>query len=143
MTLASVAAAAAGPASVLAWLCLITVSLPVALVFAALGARHPDGGGVATFVQRAFGARLAAPVGCWFYWAVPLGVPAAALIGGEYAAVAEGWGHGAAPSIALLVLAMAYGANFAGLHLSGRLQLTACWPRTHLDAGRRHHRPRH
>ncbi|MGW0733237.1 APC family permease [Streptomyces sp. NPDC002851] len=123
LTLASAAAAVAGPASLLAWLGLVAVSLPIALVFAALGARHPDGGGVSAFVQRAFGPRPAAPVGWWFYWAVPLGVPAAALIGGEYVASAAGLGRGAVPLIALLVLAAAWGANLAGLRLSGRLQL--------------------
>ncbi|MGW3812478.1 amino acid permease [Streptomyces sp. NPDC005046] len=92
LALPSSAAAAAGPASVLAWAGLIALSLPVALVFAALGARHPDGGGVSAFVRRAFGERAAAPVGWWFYWAVPLGVPAAALIGGAYVAAAAGLG---------------------------------------------------
>ncbi|MEU5973887.1 amino acid permease [Streptomyces sp. NPDC047315] len=121
--LTSTAAAAAGPASVLAWLVLVAVSLPVARVFAALGARYPDGGGVAASVERAFGPWLAGPVGWWFYWAVPLGVPAAALIGGEYAAAAAGWGHSAVPVIALLVVGAAYGANLVGLRLSGRLQL--------------------
>jgi amino acid efflux transporter len=123
LALPSSAAAAAGPASILAWTGLIALSLPVALVFAALGARHPDGGGVSAFVRRAFGARAAAPVGWWFYWAVPLGVPAAALIGGEYVAAAAGWGSGAAPVVAALVLAAAVGANLMGLRVSGRVQL--------------------
>ncbi|MEU8691481.1 amino acid permease [Streptomyces sp. NPDC048665] len=123
LTLTSTAAAAAGPGSILAWLGLVVVSLPIAWVFAVLGARHPDGGGVATFARRAFGPRLAAPVGWWFYWAVPLGVPAAALIGGEYTAAAAGWGHSTAAVVALLVLATAYGSNLVGLRLSGRIQL--------------------
>ncbi|MCQ4214640.1 APC family permease, partial [Streptomyces longispororuber] len=123
LTLASTAAATAGPASVLAWAVLVAVSLPVALVFAALGARRPDSGGVAAFVREAFGARAAAPVGWWFYWAVPLGVPAAALIGGEYVAAAAGWGRGPAAAVGLAVLAVAYAANLVGLRLSGRLQL--------------------
>ncbi|MFC7304890.1 APC family permease [Streptomyces monticola] len=123
LSLASAAAAVAGPASLLAWSVLIAASLPIALAFAALGARHPDGGGVATFVRKAFGARTAAPVGWWFYWAVPLGVPAAALIGGEYVASALGLGRAAVPVIALVVLAGAYTANLAGLRLSGGLQL--------------------
>lgn len=123
LTLTSTAAAAAGPASLLAWLGLVVVSLPIARVFAVLGARHPDGGGVAAFARRAFGPRVAAPVGWWFYWAVPLGVPAAALIGGEYTAAAAGWGRPAAPVVALLILAAAYGSNLVGLRLSGRMQL--------------------
>ncbi len=123
LALPSSAAAAAGPASLLAWLGLIGLSLPVALVFAALGARYPDGGGVSAFVRRAFGARAAAPVGWWFFWAVPLGVPAAALIGGEYVVAAAGWRPGSAPLVAALVLAAAVGANMVGLRVSGRVQL--------------------
>ncbi|MHC5262685.1 APC family permease [Streptomyces sp. UC4497] len=123
LTLTSAAAAAAGPGSIVAWLGLVVVSLPIAWVFAALSARHPDGGGVAAFTGRAFGPFLAAPVGWWFYWAVPLGVPAAALIGGQYAAAAAGWGQTAASVVALLVLAAAYGSNLVGLRLSGRMQL--------------------
>ncbi|MGW0605244.1 APC family permease [Streptomyces sp. NPDC002640] len=123
LTLASTAAAEAGPGSVLAWSVLIAVSLPIARVFAALGARHPDGGGVSAFAGKAFGPWLARPVGWWFYWAVPLGVPAAALIGGAYTAAAAGWGPAAAAVVALLVLGAAYGANLVGLRLSGGLQL--------------------
>ncbi|MDI3419806.1 APC family permease [Streptomyces luteolus] len=128
LTLTSTAAAAAGPGSVLAWLALVMVSLPVALVFAALGARHPDGGGVSAFVRTAFTRRTFGPwlgrtVGWWFYWAVPLGVSAAALIGGAYTATAMGWGTHAAPVVALLILVAAHGANLTGIRLSGRLQL--------------------
>ncbi|MGW0932300.1 APC family permease [Streptomyces sp. NPDC002644] len=123
LTLASSAAAEAGPGSVLAWSVLIAVSLPIARVFAALGARHPDGGGVSAFAGKAFGPWLARPVGWWFYWAVPLGVPAAALIGGAYTAAAAGWGPATAAVVALLVLGAAYGANLVGLRLSGGLQL--------------------
>ncbi|MGP4088135.1 MULTISPECIES: APC family permease [Streptomyces] len=123
LTLTSTAAAVAGPGSILAWLGLLVVSLPIAWVFAVLGARHPGDGGVAAFARAAFGPRLAAPVGWWFYWAVPLGVPAAALIGGEYVAVAAGWGRSITATVALLVLATAYGSNLVGLRLSGRMQL--------------------
>ena len=123
MVLPALAARAAGPASIVAWVVLLLFSVPVAATFAALGARHPDGGGVATFVARAFGPRLAVPVGWWFYAAVPVGVLAGALVGGEYVAAALGAGHDAAAGIAVAILAAAFGANYVGLHLSGRVQL--------------------
>ena len=78
ISMPALAAAVAGPASLLAWLALVVLSAPLAWTFAALGARHPDGGGVATYVRLAFGARAAAAVGWIFYFAVPLGAPAAA-----------------------------------------------------------------
>ncbi|MEU1791214.1 amino acid permease [Streptomyces sparsogenes] len=123
LALPALAAAAAGPASVLAWAALLATSVPVAACFAALGARFPDGGGVATYVHRAFGPRAAATVGWWFYGVVPVGVVAGAWIGGQYTAAAAGLGHTGAAAVAGLVLAVAFAANLGGLHLSSRVQL--------------------
>jgi amino acid transporter len=123
LALPTLAAAAAGPASVLAWAGLIALSVPVAAAFAALGRRYPDGGGVATFVARAAGPRMSAAVGWWFYFAVPAGAPAAALVGGQYVSHALGWGHRAELAVAAALLVAAFGSNCVGLRLSGRLQL--------------------
>ncbi|MFF4343061.1 APC family permease [Kitasatospora sp. NPDC001540] len=123
LTLASVAAAAAGPASLLAWAALIALALPTALTLAALAARHPGAGGVADFAERAFGPTAGVAVGWWFTCAVLLGVPAAALIGGAYTATALGAGPGTARTAALAALAAAYAANGAGVRVSAKAQL--------------------
>ncbi|MCK7623189.1 APC family permease [Streptomyces sp. RS10V-4] len=123
LTLPSLAAAAAGPASLLAWVLLLALCVPVAASFAALGARYPDGGGVATYVHRAIGPRAAAVVGWWFYGAVPLGVVSAAWIGGTYVAGAAGWGDGGAAAVGAVVLAGSLASNAVGLRMSGRVQL--------------------
>ncbi|MFI0357281.1 APC family permease [Actinomadura sp. 9N407] len=123
LALPHLAAAAAGPAAIVAWAALLALSVPVALTFAALGARFPDGGGVATFAARAFGPRVSAAVGWWFYAAVPLGVLAGALIGGDYVADALGLGRYGAAAIAFALLAGGFAANHHGLRLSGRIQL--------------------
>ncbi|MFW5416386.1 amino acid permease [Nocardiopsis sp. CNT-189] len=123
LALPALAARTAGPASLLAWLFLLCASVPVSATFAALGARYPDGGGVATFAARAFGPRAAAAVGWWFFAAVPVGVLAAAVIGGRYAARALGLGDGAVLVTAGLLLGAGFAVNRAGLHVSGRLQL--------------------
>ncbi|SHM05114.1 amino acid exporter, AAE family [Streptomyces yunnanensis] len=123
LTLPSLAAAAAGPASLLAWAVLLAMCVPVAASFAALGARYPDGGGVATFVHRAIGPRAAAVVGWWFYGAVPLGVVSAAWIGGTYVADAAGWGRTGAAVVGAVVLVGALVSNAVGLRMSGRVQL--------------------
>src|SRR5665647_2623882 len=57
LALPSLAAKVAGPASILSWVGLVLLSIPMAATFAALGARYPDGGGVATFVTKAFRRR--------------------------------------------------------------------------------------
>ncbi|MFE6688704.1 APC family permease [Streptomyces sp. NPDC057743] len=123
LTLPSLAAAAAGPASLLAWVVLLAMCVPVAASFAALGAKYPDGGGVATFVHRAIGPRAAAAVGWWFYGAVPLGVVSAAWIGGKYVADVAGWGQGGAAAVGAVVLAGSLASNAVGLRMSGRVQL--------------------
>ncbi|MBN6058213.1 APC family permease, partial [Nonomuraea sp. RK-328] len=124
LVLPHLAAAAAGPASVLAWAALLLLSVPVALTFAALGARYPDGGGVASFAALAFGRRASAVVGWWFYGVIPVGVLAGALVGGEYVAAALGMDSRAGTwAVAVALLLLAFAANAAGLRTSGRLQL--------------------
>ena len=55
ISMPALAAAVAGPASLIAWLALVLLSAPLAWTFAELGARFPDGGGVSSYVRRAFG----------------------------------------------------------------------------------------
>lgn len=120
LVLPHLAAEAAGPASVLAWAGLLALSVPVALTFAALGARYPDGGGVASFAGLAFGRPAAAVAGWWFYGAVPIGTVAGALVGGRYVEATLGV---PAVLVACLILVAAFGANAVGLRTSGRLQI--------------------
>lgn len=113
----------AGPASLIAWIALIALSVPLAATFAALGARYPDAGGVSTYVRRAFGARAAAVVGWCFYFAVPTGAPAAALFAGAYVASAFGGGsHTELLTCAALIL-LVTATNAGGVRVSGRVQL--------------------
>ena len=123
LALPHLAADAAGPASIVAWAALLVISAPVALTFAALGGRFPDGGGVATFAGRAFGPGTAAIVGWCFYASVPLGVLSGALIGGDYVASAVGMDAPWPVVVAVALLAGAYVTNHGGLRMSGRLQL--------------------
>src|SRR5215475_5164876 len=113
----------AGPASLLAWVGLILLSIPLATTFAALGARHPDSGGVSTYVRRAFGARTAAVVGWCFYFAVPTGAPAAAMFGGAYVAAAVGGGLHTTLITAAAMIAFVVAANLGGVRVSGKLQV--------------------
>ncbi len=123
ISLPALAADLAGPASLLAWLALVLLSIPLAATFAALGARYPDGGGVSTYARRAFGRRAAAMVGWCFYFAVPVGAPAAAMFAGHYVADVLGGGVRTALVTATLITLVVATANFFGLKVSGRLQL--------------------
>jgi amino acid efflux transporter len=121
--LPALAAQIAGPASLLAWVALIALSVPLAGTFAALGARYPDTGGVSTYVRTAFGSRAAAVVGWCFYFAIPGGAPAAAMFGGAYVAAAFGGGPRATLVTAAALIVIVTVSNAGGLRVSGRLQL--------------------
>ncbi|MFI5492087.1 APC family permease [Actinoplanes sp. NPDC051859] len=123
ISMPALAAEVAGPASLIAWLALILLSAPLAGTFAALGARHPDGGGVSTYVRLAFGPRAAAAVGWCFYFAVPLGAPAAAAFAGGYVADVVGGGRTTVVLTFLGLLAVVATMNWFGLQISGRVQL--------------------
>lgn len=123
IALPALAAKTAGPASLLAWLALILLSIPLAATFSALGARYPDSGGISTCVSRAFGAYPAAVVGWCFLFAVPLGGPAAALFAGAYVEAAIG---GGATTLMLTAFSLVLGItliNAFGVTLSGRIQV--------------------
>ncbi|WP_460937431.1 APC family permease [Phycicoccus ginsengisoli] len=123
ITLPALAAGIAGPASLVAWLALVLLSVPLALTFAAMGARFPDSGGVSTYVGRAFGPRAAGAVGWCFYFAIPVGAPPASLMAGGYVADAVGGGRRTALVVAVALIGGVALLNAAGLRLSGRVQL--------------------
>jgi amino acid efflux transporter len=119
----ALAANAAGPASVIAWAALLLLSAPLAVTFAALGARRPVAGGVSAYVDEAFGQTAAAVTGAWFLAAGVFGGPAVALIGGTYVADLTGSGTAVAVAVALAIYVVVFGANAAGLRLSSGFQL--------------------
>jgi len=123
ISLPALAARAAGPASLLAWLALVLLSVPLAATFAALGARHPDGGGVSTYARRAFGPRAATVVGWCFYFAIPTGAPPAAGFAGAYVADALGGGRSTQLVGTGVLIVVVAGLNWCGVRVSGRVQL--------------------
>src|SRR3954470_14749957 len=118
LSMPALAAGVAGPASLVAWLALIVLSAPLAWTFAALGARHPDGGGVSTYVRLAFGPRLGAAVGWCFFFAVPLGAPAAAAFAGGYVADVLGGGRGTVLVTFLVIVSAVFALNWFGVRIS-------------------------
>ncbi len=123
ISLPALGAQVAGPVSLVAWAALVLLSVPLAMTFAALGARYPDAGGVSTYVRRAFGGRSAAVVGWTFYLAVPVGAPAAGLMAGAYVAAAFGGGTRTALITSAALIATVTAMNWFGLRISGRVQL--------------------
>src|SRR5437899_463609 len=119
----ALAVQAAGAASIVAWACLLVLSAPLAITFAALGVRHPVAGGVSAYVREGLGERAAAVTGGWFLTAVLIGAPAVSLIGGYYVAGLTGSGTVVATIVGLAMFATVATANAFGLRISAGFQL--------------------
>jgi amino acid efflux transporter len=123
LVLPAVAAELAGPASLIAWLALIIISVPMALTFAALARRYPEAGGFAAYTERAFGRKAGALAGWLFFLSIPSGCAIVALIVARYVADATGIGREPALLVGGLVVTAAYAVNLAGLRVSARSQV--------------------
>jgi amino acid efflux transporter len=123
ISLPALAATTAGPASLVAWLALIVLSVPLATTFAALGARHPDGGGVSTYARLAFGEHVSTMVGWAFYLTIGVGAPVAAGFAGSYVADAVGGGRSTTLAATAGIIALVTVLNWFGIRISGRVQL--------------------
>ena len=123
LVLPGLAADAAGPASLVAVVLVLALSIPLAGTFAALAARYPDAGGVATFVRLALGPTAARMAGYWFFFGVQFGSAVVASLGAQYLVAAAGLDRGFIPLVALAFLALPLGISFFGLRVSGSVQL--------------------
>ncbi|WP_438353473.1 APC family permease [Microbacterium sp. CJ88] len=122
LVLPGVAAASAGPASVVAVVAVLVLSVPLAGTFGALAARYPDPGGVASYVRRAMGPTAARMAGYWFAFGVCAGMPVVAVLGAEYVVAVAGIDARAVPCLALVVIALPFGANLLGVRVAGWVQ---------------------
>jgi amino acid efflux transporter len=111
LLLPGLAAAQAGPASVLAWIGLLLLSGVFALVFAALGRGFPSAGGVTGYAAAGLGDRAGRAAGWMFLAGVVTGAPVVCLIGAGYVTELTGGGlparAGAAALLLLVVLILA------------------------------------
>ena len=123
LALPGLAADAAGPASIVAVVAVLVASIPLAGTFAALAARFPDAGGVATFVRLALGPTAARMSGYWFFFGVSFGAPVVAILGGEYVAAALNAPRWVVPWVGLAFLVVPLIVNAFGLRLTGSIQL--------------------
>jgi amino acid efflux transporter len=108
---------------VLAVAVVLLLSIPLAGTFAALAARYPDAGGVATFVRLALGPTAARATGYWFFFGVNFGVPVLAALGGNYLSAALGLDQRWVTPIGFGFVILPLILNAFGLRVSGRVQL--------------------
>lgn len=123
LLLPGLAAAEAGPASILAWLALLGLSGLFAAVFSALGRRHPSAGGVMGFVTAGLGSRAGRATGWMFLAGVVGGAPIVCLIGASYVTDLTGGGQLARAAVAAGLLLTVIGLAAGGLRASAAAQL--------------------
>jgi amino acid efflux transporter len=123
LVLPALAVTAAGPASILAVTAVLLLSIPLAGTFAALAARYPDAGGVATFVRLALGKTAARMAGYWFFFGVAVGAPVVAVLGASYIVDIFGAPLWVVVVVAALIFVPPLISNFYGLRMAGWVQL--------------------
>ncbi len=122
LVLPGVAYQDSGNSALWAWVISAAIVVPLLVIFARLGAAHPSAGGVAGFVQAAFGRRAAGGVELLLVGTFGFGIPAIALTGGHYLAGLLGFPGRYAWIGAIALLLLALGLNMLGVRLSARVQ---------------------
>ena len=123
LLLPGLAAAEAGPASILAWLGLLGLSGLFAAVFSALGRHIPSAGGVMGYVTAGLGPRAGRATGWMFLAGVIGGAPIVCLIGASYVTDLTGGGQRARAAVAAALLLTVIGLAAVGLRASAAAQL--------------------
>ena len=123
LLLPGLAAAEAGPASILAWLGLLILSGLFAAVFSALGRHNPSAGGVIGYVTAGLGPRAGLATGWMFLAGVVCGAPIVCLIGASYVTDLTGGGQLARAAVAAVLLLTVVGLAAGGLRASAAAQL--------------------
>ncbi len=113
----------AGSAALYAWLVAALITVPLLLVFARLGSELPSAGGVAGFVQSAFGRPWAAGVEVMLLGTFSLGIPAISLTGGHYFRQIPGLSATPAWLAAVVMLLFAGSVTALGGSVSTRTQI--------------------
>lgn len=123
LALPAIAAQAAGPASLAAWLLMGLFALPMIVAIAQMSSRWPNSGGIAAYAGQAYGPLMERLTGAMILIALPIGMPPTALIGANYLCSVMGFGSAAAHLTAGLMIFTAIALNYRGIEISGRVQL--------------------
>jgi amino acid efflux transporter len=123
LLLPGLAAAQAGPASILAWVALLCLSGLFAAVFSALGRRLPSAGGVMGYVTAGLGRRAGLATGWSFVAAVVCGAPVVCLVGASYVTSLIGGGLVTRAAVAAALLVLVLMLALGGLRASTAAQL--------------------
>lgn len=117
----------AGANSVAVWVLATVMCVPMLVMFQDMVRDNPGGDGVEAFVGAGLGRRVGRCVPVLFLAVVVVGLPAGALVAGEYVARALDGGRWIQALGAAVVLLAALATNLAGVRASTRLQHAGAW----------------
>lgn len=117
-----IAAEISGPASIISWLAMAVLVVPLALTMGLLSAIHPSAGGVSHFVRIAWGETFGHITGWFFLLSVVFGAPILAVTGASYLSLLFSWEKEMVYLTAALILLTVLAMNFIGLKLAGIVQ---------------------
>lgn len=113
----------AGPASLIAWVIMCILAIPMALTMGLLSVRLPHSGGVAHFVSTAFNSAAGSLVGYYFLMSAIMAVPVIALTGAGYVCSAFGLSEGSRLTVTMIILGCGLFSNYLGMKLTGQVQI--------------------
>lgn len=111
-----------GDAAVYSWVIDGLIVVPLLVIFGYLGSRYPQAGGIAGFVRAGFGSAAGAATETLLLGTFTLGIPAIAIVGGDYLSYLSGGGNFFVAAGAAVLLLIACATNAAGARLSGKIQ---------------------
>ena len=123
LLLPGLAAAKAGPASILAWVGLLFLSGLLATVFASLGRTYPSASGVRAYAEAGLGRDAGRAIAWCFLGGIITGAPIVCVIGGDYLAALLGGGRTGVTIAAAVLLLVVLGVTLGGARTSSLVQL--------------------
>lgn len=123
LILPGLSAELAGPASLISWLIIIILALPMALTMGLLSAKYPNDGGVSYFVSLAFNPTIGSLIGWFFLLSGIIGVPVLALTGSGYICAALGYPETARVLLAAVIIALGLILNYFGMRITSQIQM--------------------
>lgn len=127
LVLPAVTAQQAGPASLISWVIMSLITLPICLTLGRLATNIPNAGGIVAYARTAFGPMAGTLTGWVLLGSIPIGLPIVSLIGANYVGSILHLSNWAITGIAAIMLATSLILNFRGIKVAGWISvLTVC-----------------
>lgn len=125
--LPSVTYAIGGRDVLVIWALSIAICIPMVFMFNDMVRAVPEASGIEGFVARGLGPRVAGTVPVLFVALVSIGLPAGALVVGQYVDHALHGAQPARPVVTVAILASAVVTNLVGAKTGARVQAVVTW----------------